>query len=836
MVGLLVKNVQAQPANLLQPDAVRALMNRVAEWQINEWQEGRIIKLPKTEWENGALYTGMVALQALEKKPRYDRFLYQTGEECDWNTGKERFFADDYCVAQLYTAMYDWHKEPKMIAAWQALADSIVSKPFNESLEVVPQINHREWAWCDALFMGPPSLASLSKVLGNPRYLQKADSLWWKTTAYLYSKEDSLFYRDSRFFQKQEANGKKVFWSRGNGWVIAGIVRMLDNMPPNFEHRDKYVTLFQEMAHKIASLQQPDGSWHASLYDPVTFSAKETSGTAFFCYGLTWGVNHGLLPKETYLPVIQRAWVSLMAAVHPNGKLGYVQNIGDKPVTADYESTNVYGVGGLLLAGSEIYQLHIGPQYDIRDFGAVGDGQQINTRAIQAAIDSSSRHGGSVLIPKGTFLSGTLYLPSYTHIEIAEGGILKGSPYFKDYPVNQVAYKNGFVNNFNGKVVMTRALLFAEGSDHIRIYGKGTVDGHGDAAEFQLGNDGESAHSKERPCALLLINCKDISVQDLFMTNPAYWLQNYIGCDGLHLKGLRIYNHTNYNQDGMDIDARNVLVEDCHIDVDDDGICFKSQERAHVVQHVLVRNCDIGTNCNGIKFGTTSIGGLEDVQVMDCTIHKASEDRIRNWQKNLQFIDQPVTVLSGIALESVDGAIVDGIDFNRIHLRDVQTPIFIVISDRNRQSVDNPVTYRKGAIRNIRIRNVDAVGHSKMPSSITGFPGCRVENVSLEHISLNEMGTGTSEDARLVLPESKSGYPENRMYGLVYPASGLYVRHVQNIHIMDMEIQLRNMDARPVVVLEDVHTAFLDQLKLPVPQGGTPKIRVSESTYIHGVN
>lgn len=339
-------------------DSVLKIMNKVAQWQMNEWKAGRIIKLPKTEWENGAMYTGFIALKQIDKRPAYDKFLYDIGEELHWDTGKIRLFADDYVIAQMYTAMYAEHREPKMIVRWRGLADTIVNRQFNEPLAVVPQINHREWAWCDALFMGPPGMAMLSKATGDMKYLKKADTLWWKTSDYLYDKKERLYYRDGRFFERREANGKKVFWSRGNGWVLAGLARMMDNMPGDFENKHKYQQQFKEMAKKIAAIQQPDGSWHSSLYDPITFNLKESSGTAFFCYGITWGINNGLLSKQQYLPVVEKAWKSLLSAVHPDGKLGYVQPIGDKPVKAGYESTDVYGVGAFLLAGSELYKLY----------------------------------------------------------------------------------------------------------------------------------------------------------------------------------------------------------------------------------------------------------------------------------------------------------------------------------------------------------------------------------------------------------------------------------------------------------------------------------------------
>ena len=358
LIASLSVNVRAQKSTVqLAPDSILNQMKKVADWQINEFSEGSV-KIPKTNWENGALYAGVMALKKVSDDKAYYDFLYGIAESNKWGLGRFHLFADDYCVAQMYTEMYMQYKEPKMIAKWVALADTIVDHQFNEPLKVAPNINHREWAWCDALFMGPPALAYLSTAKKDLKYLKKSDTLWWKTSDYLFDKEAKLYYRDSRFFNMKEKNGEKVFWSRGNGWVMGGLVRVMDNMPKNFTNRKEYETQFKQMAEKIASLQQADGSWHASLLDPITFSEKETSGTGFFCYAITWGIRKGLLPKKKYLPVVEKAWDALVKSVHPNGKLGYVQNVGDKPGAAGYESTNVYGVGAFLLAGSELYLMN----------------------------------------------------------------------------------------------------------------------------------------------------------------------------------------------------------------------------------------------------------------------------------------------------------------------------------------------------------------------------------------------------------------------------------------------------------------------------------------------
>jgi polygalacturonase len=469
--------------------------------------------------------------------------------------------------------------------------------------------------------------------------------------------------------------------------------------------------------------------------------------------------------------------------------------------------------------------------YNVQDFGAVGDGKTINTKAIQSAIDQCSKTGGRVVIPIGSFLSGTLHLKSGIEIHIEEGGVLKGSPFFKDYPVNTVGYKNAFTHSFNGKISTSRAFIFAEGVHDISLTGKGSVNGNGDSPEFNLGNDGESPQSRQRPCMLLIINCRNVKVYDLFLTNSAYWTENYIGCDGLHLKGLKIFNHTNYNQDGIDIDSRNVLIENCEIDVDDDGICFKNHERKNIVENVVVSNCKIASNCSAIKFGTMSIGGLKNVSISDCSISKASVDHIRHWQQSLKFIEEPVTVLAGIAIESVDGAIVDKVTISDITMKDVQTPIFIVLGNRSRRPVGDS-SYRPGQIKNVLIKNVTATSHSKMASSITGYPGNYIENVTLENVVLDNMGKGTEEEATVSLPENERAYPENRMYGQVYPCSGLYVRHAKGIRLNQIELSVRNEDYRPEIVLEDVKGIKIMGIKTEAPAGNSATIRIIKSKGI----
>lgn len=352
------KSASGSAAAQLRPAAIRDIMHKVAYWQIDSihhkgWRH------PELTWTNGALFSGLMAysLQADDSNIIY--FLKNIGHEYNWqlNHSTRRYHADYYCVGQTYAKLYDIYHDPRMIADLRALADTLIARPHTESLEWKNNIGLREWAWCDALFMGPPSLAALAHSTGDLKYLDLVDKLWWKTADYLYDPKEHLFFRDGSFLHKKEKNGQKVFWSRGNGWVMGGLVQVLSNMPDDYAHRARWITLYKDMATRLAALQQPDGTWHASLLDPDSYPSKETSGTTFYCYALAWGINHGLLDRKTFAPVVRRAWTALVGCVQPNGMLGYVQYIAGSPGHVTADATEVYAVGAFLLAGTEMYKL-----------------------------------------------------------------------------------------------------------------------------------------------------------------------------------------------------------------------------------------------------------------------------------------------------------------------------------------------------------------------------------------------------------------------------------------------------------------------------------------------
>jgi rhamnogalacturonyl hydrolase YesR len=341
----------APPANAA--EVVLASMKRVADWQLVQPPVH-----PLDDWTYGALDAGIMALAQLSADPKYHDAMVAMGNQQGWRPGKRMYHADDHCVAQTYLELYAQHRDPAMLGPIKERFDAILANPATNSLVFSPTGLNR-WCWCDALFMGPPTWLRLYNATSDKRYLDFMDREWWAASDYLYDKTEHLYFRDSTYFDRREANGKKTFWSRGNGWVLAGLARVLQVMPPEVPHRALYEQQFKEMAAKVAQLQMPDGLWRASLLDPVAYPLPETSGSGFYTFALAWGINRGLLDRATFEPVVHKGWTALLGCVTPAGKLEHVQPIGQDPKTFDPTSSDVFGVGAFLLAGSEVYRLEL---------------------------------------------------------------------------------------------------------------------------------------------------------------------------------------------------------------------------------------------------------------------------------------------------------------------------------------------------------------------------------------------------------------------------------------------------------------------------------------------
>ena len=339
---------------------IKTVLKAVADWQV---------RTPLThdlaDWTNAALYAGIVEWAGIAGDNSYYEWLKGISEKNGWSymvrkNPLGRYHADDYCVGQTYIELYRRYKDKKMIKPMRDYLDQIIKDPAKGDLKFENTNDYwstQRWSWCDALFMGPTVWAKMANVTGRKKYLDFMYKEYKATTDYLYDKDEDLYFRDSNYFTKKEANGTKVFWGRGNGWVFAGLPIIIRELPAKYEHKEYFVSIYKEMAAKLLSLQSADGFWHASLLDPASYPNPEMSATAFFVYGLAWGVNNGYLDGTTYLPAIVKGWKSMVTSVWSDGKVGFIQPIGADPKSVTREMTEVYGVGGFLMAGTEITRL-----------------------------------------------------------------------------------------------------------------------------------------------------------------------------------------------------------------------------------------------------------------------------------------------------------------------------------------------------------------------------------------------------------------------------------------------------------------------------------------------
>ena len=422
----------------------------------------------------------------------------------------------------------------------------------------------------------------------------------------------------------------------------------------------------------------------------------------------------------------------------------------------------------------------------VEQCGVANNGRDDVTELIQQAIDACSMKKATVVVPSGRYAIRPIFLRSNVTLNLEEGAQLIGSRNIEDY---RAAFPNA-------GAIETSALVFGKGIENVKIIGKGIINGRGDAPDFDFGNG-----NGDRPKVLHLVDCKNVVVEDVTLQNSAFWTAHFLLCDGVKIKGVKIYSHTNWNNDGIDIDSKNVEIEDCDIDCDDDGICMKS-DRGVMVENVTVKNCTIRTNCNAIKLGTAGKTGFRNITYTDCVIEKASEDNFRKHYENSKLafcginMEGP-SVISGISLESVNGGILDDVNISNIQMKDVHTAIFLRLGQRE----GSP---QMSELKNVTISNVKATCVSKLASSIVGVPGGIIDNVLIKDVEITLPGGGTVNDANANVPELVDAYPEANMFGTPFPAYGFYVRHADNVKFDNVKFNLLAADARPEYVFDDV--------------------------------
>lgn len=356
---VLIMAINSDAASRRDAAKVRDIISRVnGYWQSHNRPEATSF------WHVAAYHTGNMEAYKLTGNKKYLAYSLAWAEHNEWKGAKNDdrskwkysygetqehvLFGDWQICFQTYIDLYNLYPDEKRIKRAREVMEYEMSTPERDY-----------WWWADGLYMVMPVMTKLYGVTGNGKYLDKLYEYIQYSDSVMLDKETGLYYRDGKYVypKHKSANGKKDFWARGDGWVLAGLAKVLQDLPADSKYRDFFVDKYLNLAKGVAACQQPEGYWTRSMLDPEHAPGPETSGTAFFAYGLMWGVNNGYLDAAQYMPVIDRAWKYLSEkAFQKSGRVGYVQPIGERAIpgqVVDADSEADFGVGAFLLAACE---------------------------------------------------------------------------------------------------------------------------------------------------------------------------------------------------------------------------------------------------------------------------------------------------------------------------------------------------------------------------------------------------------------------------------------------------------------------------------------------------
>ncbi len=457
--------------------------------------------------------------------------------------------------------------------------------------------------------------------------------------------------------------------------------------------------------------------------------------------------------------------------------------------------------------------------FNILDYGAISDGTTLCTEQLQSAIDDANGQGGGrVIIPTGRFLSGSIILKTGVELHLSKDAVLLGST----DPAHYI------------KLSRWKALVMAEGQTNISITGSGEIDGQGRALALHIDSlfyagqiDSANYNFVEmrpkyylRPQLIEFVNVRNIIVKNVRLKNAACWVATYDKCENILIDSVSTISDAYWNNDGIDIsDCRNVRITNCFVNAADDGICLKSHSKEYICDSIYIANCTVRSSASAIKFGTVSHGGFRNVKI-----------------ENIKIYD---TFRSAVALECVDGGILENVLIENVIATNTGNAIFIRLGKRNKVGA-------VGILRNVVLRNFKIevaferpdydyeirgpalpFFHNTFPASITGLPGHNIENVLLENIEIKYPGRGNNGLANSPLsrldevPEKASAYPEFSMFGEL-PAWGFYVRHVDGLSMRNIKLSIEAPDYRPAFVFDDVYHLEMESIMVVGDSKKTP--------------
>ena len=336
-------------------DSIFSMMHRVNDHFLdNTWKNN------DRNWIRGTYYTGLMTFYKVTKGKQLFDQAKSWAQKHGWRTGTDWTYPPNRLTcSQTYLQIYFHELNPEYIKRTRSFMDKKINN--------TDPAKDQGWDYVDALYVGIPAYMMMGKATGEQEYIRYANRIFWEVVDDLYDREHHLFYRDEKAKKEKSKNDKPVFWSRGNGWAIASIPRILEYLPEENEYYPRYVELLEEMATSLSACQSEDGFWRTNLADPEAYSGPESSGTAFFTYALAWGINNGILKKDKYLPVVAKAWKALYNVVDEDGKVCYGQGVSRDPGHVDKEDSQEYVAGAFLLAGSEVFRLQSSDDFKSSD-------------------------------------------------------------------------------------------------------------------------------------------------------------------------------------------------------------------------------------------------------------------------------------------------------------------------------------------------------------------------------------------------------------------------------------------------------------------------------------
>lgn len=332
---------------------VLAVMHKVNDYQLQHPMTDPRIE-SGYEWSRATYYTGVMAFYRATKDAKLLDQAIRWAEAKKWQPGPEVPGVNKLTCTQTYLDLYLIKHDPRMIAPTVEWVNSGVPNS---------PTGTKDWYYSwgraipDSLYVAAPTLAMLTEATGDEKYLRCMDAFFWGTYDLLFDKEAGFFYETKEFIERRNPSDRKIFWSRGNGWAIASVPRILEHLPKEHPARPRYVDVLRVMSSAAVKAQGGDGLWRANLADFDEFPNKESSGSGFFCYALAWGINHGVLDRPMYLPAVRNAWSGLVGCVSPEGKVEWGQDVGDRPTSVRKDDSHEYVSGTFLLAGSEVLKL-----------------------------------------------------------------------------------------------------------------------------------------------------------------------------------------------------------------------------------------------------------------------------------------------------------------------------------------------------------------------------------------------------------------------------------------------------------------------------------------------